>query len=213
MSSLISISPDLRHPEDRESVVASIHAAIEGGKEDWSHEYRYVRADGSSARVHDRGRGGRDSPGKAYRMVRGMTDISERKKIEAQFLRAQRMESIGTLASGIARDPNNMLSPILMSIELLRQQAGDLMSQKLLATIEKSAGGFINIYSEPGRGATFKIYLLADPQTSTSETTSTPPRLPRGPGETISLRRRRGLDPRDHGPPSRSLRLSGIEGQ
>ncbi len=51
------------------------------------------------------------------------TNITERKKLEAQFLRAQRLESIGTLAGGIAHDLNNVLAPILLSITLLKQRA------------------------------------------------------------------------------------------
>jgi PAS domain S-box-containing protein len=51
------------------------------------------------------------------------TDITERKKIEDQLLRAQRMESIGTLAGGIAHDLNNVLSPILMAIDMLSLNA------------------------------------------------------------------------------------------
>jgi PAS domain S-box-containing protein len=49
-------------------------------------------------------------------------DISERKNIERQLLRAQRLESIGTLAGGIAHDLNNTLTPILMGVELLKKQ-------------------------------------------------------------------------------------------
>jgi PAS domain S-box-containing protein len=47
------------------------------------------------------------------------TDVTERKKLETQLLRAQRMESIGTLAGGVAHDLNNVLTPILLSIDLL----------------------------------------------------------------------------------------------
>ena len=67
------------------------------------------------------------------------SDITERKKIEAQFLRAQRMESIGTLAGGIAHDLNNILAPIMMSIELLKETSSDPQSTKMLETIEVSA--------------------------------------------------------------------------
>jgi PAS domain S-box-containing protein len=67
------------------------------------------------------------------------TDITERKKMEAQFLRAQRMESIGTLAGGIAHDLNNILAPIMMSIELLKETSSDPQSTKILETIEVSA--------------------------------------------------------------------------
>jgi PAS domain S-box-containing protein len=67
------------------------------------------------------------------------TDISERKKIEAQFLRTQRMESIGTLAGGIAHDLNNVLAPILMSVEMLKERFTDEASRRMLGILESSA--------------------------------------------------------------------------
>ena len=71
-------------------------------------------------------------------MIGGMTDLTERKKLEAQFLRAQRMESIGTLAGGIAHDLNNILSPILMSVGLLKADETAPDRRALLDTIETS---------------------------------------------------------------------------
>jgi CheY-like chemotaxis protein len=59
--------------------------------------------------------------------------------MEARMLRAQRMEGIGTLAGGIAHDLNNMLSPILMSIDLLREHVQAHEGQQVLNTIEASA--------------------------------------------------------------------------
>ncbi|HEX7175667.1 MAG TPA: PAS domain S-box protein [Pyrinomonadaceae bacterium] len=53
------------------------------------------------------------------------TDATERKKVEGQLLRAQRMESIGTLAGGIAHDLNNILSPILMAVQMLQVKVDD----------------------------------------------------------------------------------------
>ena len=67
------------------------------------------------------------------------TDITERKKLESQFLRTQRMESIGTLAGGIAHDLNNVLAPILLGVELLERKLPDEGSQKMLGTIATSA--------------------------------------------------------------------------
>ncbi|MEO7189880.1 MAG: PAS domain S-box protein [Vicinamibacterales bacterium] len=66
-------------------------------------------------------------------------DITERKQLERQYLRAQRMESIGTLAGGIAHDLNNVLAPILLSIGLLQEDEHDPGRLQTLATIETSA--------------------------------------------------------------------------
>ena len=62
----------------------------------------------------------RDAAGAPNSILAINSDITERKQLEQQFLRAQRMESIGTLAGGIAHDLNNALSPVIMSLELLK---------------------------------------------------------------------------------------------
>jgi PAS domain S-box-containing protein len=67
------------------------------------------------------------------------TDVTEARKMEAKFLRAQRMESIGTLAGGIAHDLNNVLSPILMAVGLLRRQINDARGRRILETLDTSA--------------------------------------------------------------------------
>lgn len=66
-------------------------------------------------------------------------DVTEKKKLEAQFLRAQRMESIGTLASGVAHDLNNVLAPILMGAGVLRRTDLPVEDEKILSTIETCA--------------------------------------------------------------------------
>ncbi len=68
-----------------------------------------------------------------------LSDVTERKRLEAQFLRAQRLDSLGTLAGGIAHDLNNVLAPILMSIEFLRDGVSDPSRLEMLRTIEASA--------------------------------------------------------------------------
>ncbi|EDY17911.1 histidine kinase [Chthoniobacter flavus Ellin428] len=65
-------------------------------------------------------------------------EMEQRMQAEAQLLRAQRLESIGTLASGIAHDLNNMLSPILLSLDLLRNEVPE-KSRELLSTVERCA--------------------------------------------------------------------------
>ena len=66
-------------------------------------------------------------------------DITERKALEQQFLRAQRMESIGTLAGGIAHDLNNVLGPIVMSLDLLAMKFPSLASTEFLDVLRASA--------------------------------------------------------------------------
>jgi len=83
------------------------------------------------------------------------TDITEKKKLEAQFLRAQRMESIGTLASGIAHNLGNLLSPILLSFQLLKRKFTDEESQHMLAILQinaERAGEMIRQVLEFARG-------------------------------------------------------------
>ncbi|MBI1176803.1 response regulator, partial [bacterium] len=66
-------------------------------------------------------------------------NVEDKKKIEAQFLRVQRMQSIGTLAGGIAHDLNNALTPILVASHLAKGQLKDHPTARLIETIEKSA--------------------------------------------------------------------------
>ncbi len=79
--------------------------------------------------------------GNPIRMIGIHMDITEKKQLEAQFLRAQRLESLGTLASGIAHDLNNVLTPILSVAQLLplRLTNIDSRSQNLLKILESSA--------------------------------------------------------------------------
>ncbi len=245
------------HPEERERVVAAVHAAIDAGRDYWSGEYRFLHADGRYVYVLDRGHVIRDEAGRPVRMVGGMTDISERRRyedalaeraalidvvpdaivvrdlddrivgwnrgaeqiygwpaaeamgrpaedvlgadrvsearealklsghwegevrrptrdgrevvvevratvlrdaaghakgvlgihtdvterraLEQQAMRSQRLEGIGTLAGGIAHDLNNVLAPILMAIEILRRGTSEPRQLRHLQTIEQSA--------------------------------------------------------------------------
>ncbi len=80
-----------------------------------------------------------DSIGISKSIMMVCTDVTEKKKLEAQFIRAQRLESIGALAGGIAHDLNNVLSPIMMSIRTLKLGSGDPQSLEILQTMESSA--------------------------------------------------------------------------
>jgi two-component system, cell cycle sensor histidine kinase and response regulator CckA len=76
------------------------------------------------------------------------TDITQKKQLEKQFLRNQRMESIGTLASGIAHDLNNVLSPILMSVQMLKSKCDDERSQQILTIVENNAKRGANLVKQ-----------------------------------------------------------------
>lgn len=81
----------------------------------------------------------RDADGLAKAVMCINTDILEKKRMESHFLRSQRIESIGTLAGGIAHDLNNVLLPIILSIDLLRLTLKDEPQLTILSSIEGSA--------------------------------------------------------------------------
>ena len=90
-------------------------------------------------------------------------DITSQKNLEAQFLRAQRLESIGSLASGIAHDLNNILTPIMMCAPLLRASLPEAERLKLLTTVETSAeraAGIVRQLLTFGRGKEDERVLL-----------------------------------------------------
>ncbi|HLX94194.1 MAG TPA: PAS domain S-box protein [Verrucomicrobiae bacterium] len=80
-----------------------------------------------------------NAAGKTIGLVGIGRDITDKKHLEEQFLRAQRLESIGRLATGIAHDLNNILAPILISTTLLRQKIRDDEGLEMLARVEASA--------------------------------------------------------------------------
>ena len=99
----------------------------------------HLGKDGRQLIVNSRWTLVRDDAGQPKAVLVINTDLTETKKLETQFLRAQRLESIGTLASGIAHDLNNILSPILMSVSVLRKSVSTQEGEKILGIIESSA--------------------------------------------------------------------------
>ncbi len=86
------------HPEDRDRVLGSIRAAIEGREDDWQAEYRYLCAGGREVVVHDRGHVIRGENGRPLRMLGGMTDITARRKAEeALHFAVRRFETLANL--------------------------------------------------------------------------------------------------------------------
>ncbi|HYE30769.1 MAG TPA: PAS domain S-box protein [Methylomirabilota bacterium] len=76
--------------------------------------------------------------GEPISILASCTDITEKKRLQRQFLRSQRMECIGTLAAGMAHDINNVLAPILMTLQLFRTKLTDAEDEVLLNNLENS---------------------------------------------------------------------------
>ncbi|WP_211176507.1 PAS domain S-box protein [Brasilonema sp. UFV-L1] len=108
-------------------------------KGEWQGELSQVRKNGKEIIVESRWTLVRDKQGQPKSILTVNTDITEKRQLEAHFFRIQRLESLGTLASGIAHDLNNILAPTLMSAQLLQKKISDVQSQQLLATVESSA--------------------------------------------------------------------------
>ena len=108
-------------------------------KGEWIGEMHQTRRDGAAIVIESRWTLVRDESGRPKSILVINTDITEESRMEAQFLRAQRMESIGTLAGGIAHDLNNVLSPILMSIDMLQMRTTDESSRKWLDVLRTNA--------------------------------------------------------------------------
>ena len=106
---------------------------------EWTGELRRVNKVARPVIVESRFTLVRDAQGRPQSVLSINTDVSERRQLEQQFYRAQRLESIGTMAGGIAHDLNNVLTPIMMAIELLKDSVTTPADQEVLATIGASA--------------------------------------------------------------------------
>jgi PAS domain S-box-containing protein len=113
-------------------------SAVLNGDE-WVGELRKMTKDGREVVVESRWSLLRDGENRPAEVLAIEADITEKKARERQALRAQRLESIGTLAGGIAHDINNMLTPILMSAKLLRKERPAAERDGLVANILASA--------------------------------------------------------------------------
>jgi PAS domain S-box-containing protein len=126
------------HPEDRERVKQVFQDTIATGIGQRI-EYRFLSRDGTILWIDSKGSVIRNKDGKVSMVVVISRDVTEEKVRAEHYLRAQRLESIGTLAGGIAHDLNNVLSPIMMAVQVLRNQVSSPRGQHLLDTIQTSA--------------------------------------------------------------------------
>lgn len=119
---------------DREPYEAAHAAVLRDGY--WTGELRQVRRDGTPLIVDCRWQLIVEDDGTPTGVFAVNADVTELRRQQEQSIRDQRMESLGTLAGGIAHDLNNVLTPILMSVQLLRAGENDPARQSLLDTMD-----------------------------------------------------------------------------
>lgn len=105
----------------------------------WSGDLHHVTKTGRNLTIEGRWTLLHDDNAVPKSVLAVNTDVSERREMEAQFRRAQRMESIGTLAGGIAHDFSNLLAPIVMGVDLIRQYNSQENVLAILQSMEGSA--------------------------------------------------------------------------
>ncbi len=114
----------------------------------WQGELHKLTKAGKAVIVESRWTLVRDEAGNPSSILSVDTDITEKKSLEQQFLRAQRLESLGSLASGIAHDLNNVLTPILGVAQLLPMTLPNLDARNrrlldMLADSSKRGSGLV----------------------------------------------------------------------
>jgi PAS domain S-box-containing protein len=113
--------------------------AITLEKGEWCGDQRHVSKDRRELTVETRRFLLRGKDGRPKSVLGVKTNVTEKRKIEVQFIRAQRMASLGLLAGNIAHDLNNVLTPIMLSIDMLENMVQDPQAKPILETIELSA--------------------------------------------------------------------------
>jgi two-component system, cell cycle sensor histidine kinase and response regulator CckA len=116
------------HPDDRQPAIESWQQTL-SQRESWVSEHRLLTPQGETRWVRTLVSPMYSPQGQFLGHVGTAEDITEKKQLETQFLRAQRLESLGTMASGIAHDLNNVLTPILGIVELLPLKVPDMDEQ------------------------------------------------------------------------------------
>jgi PAS domain S-box-containing protein len=113
--------------------------ALALAKGEWHGEFPFTRPGGAELVVDSSWTLVTDEHGHAKSILCINTDLTKRKQLEQELQRTQRIESLGMVAGGIAHDLNNILSPILMSVDLLRPLATTPESKIVIDTVESSA--------------------------------------------------------------------------
>ncbi|MFN8361918.1 MAG: PAS domain S-box protein [Candidatus Kapaibacterium sp.] len=110
----------------------------------WTGEFLQKTKAGKIILVQSRWKLVRNTANEPISVLVTNTDITEKKSLEKQLFRAQRLESIGTLASGIAHDLNNILTPVVLGMELIKLTTADEPTRKridtIISTVQRGSG-------------------------------------------------------------------------
>ncbi|HQF37942.1 MAG TPA: ATP-binding protein [Opitutaceae bacterium] len=113
---------ELAHPDDRGALLGATRACIENRAEGLHLEFRHRAAGGAWRWIQARGNVvEHDAAGHPLRLLGTFTDVTERRTMDERLRRTERLESIGSLAGGIAHDLNNALVPLLAGVSFLRE--------------------------------------------------------------------------------------------
>jgi PAS domain S-box-containing protein len=127
---------DLIYQRGDTSTIGAREEALRSGQ--WSGELIHVTRDGRRLTVESRWSVLPSAPGERPTVLVISTDVTEKRSLEGQLLRAQRIEGLGTLAGGIAHDLNNILMPILLGVNLLRRATAPQTVARTIDSIEQS---------------------------------------------------------------------------
>ncbi|HEX7653572.1 MAG TPA: PAS domain S-box protein, partial [Verrucomicrobiae bacterium] len=127
-------SSELIGSEDPAETARALNAVMQNGE--WTGEMRQKSRSGRDLIVQSRWTLMRERDGKPKAILVVNSDITEKKQLESQLLRSQRLESIGTLASGLAHDLNNVLAPIMMAVQFIKDNAEDEGVRACFQTLE-----------------------------------------------------------------------------
>jgi two-component system, cell cycle sensor histidine kinase and response regulator CckA len=134
---------ELTHPDDVALDVELFGELIAGTRQSYGMEKRFLRADGSVLAAQLTAFALPDPSGKPQLAIGMVEDVGERKLLEEQLRRSQRLEAVGQLAGGVAHDFNNLLTAIASYADLADQaiDAGALERQRASIDGIRTAAG------------------------------------------------------------------------